>query len=74
MRLDIEGPRITVTLSRRNLLTGLHKLEMEGSARGITREFDDALLILRFEDDAEHYADRRAGTMHPETEVFLSAR
>jgi hypothetical protein len=78
MRLEITDGEVCVTLSRKNLLTGLHKLEMEGSARTIYS--DDAgsekRLVLRFERDDEHYThpDRQgvgAGMMHPETEKFI---
>lgn len=60
-----------VVLSKRNLLAGLHKLEMPGSARTITS--GDDRLILKFETDEEHYADRGpAGRMHPQTEEFIT--
>jgi len=80
MRFYVRDNVIEVVLSRRNLRTGLHKLEMPGSAREI--QSDDGpsamLLRLRFEDDDEHYAhpDRCAppcpGVMHPDTERALS--
>src|ERR1700704_4057384 len=86
--------RIEVVLSRRNLLTLLHKLDMPGSMRQIENNdcWEDAiqtpwypgeerdtglprtLLVLRCEDDDEHYAKRAAGPgpMHPATERFLT--
>lgn len=87
------GRRVEVTLSRRNLLTLLHKLDMPGSARQIENNdcFEDGAqtpwypgeeagsllprttLVLRCEDDAEHYGRRPAGPglMHPATEQFV---
>lgn len=73
MKLESDGRTTTITLSRRNLLAGLHKLDMPGSARTIWRRMDDgSLLVFRVEDDAEHY-DRPEppGAMHPETETFI---
>ena len=59
-----------ITLSRRNLLSLLHKLDMPGSAReliGPNRDFS-----VCAEDDKEHYANRLpAGRMHPQTEKFI---
>lgn len=76
MRMDVYEAPLTfvVTLSRRNLLALLHKLDMEGSARTIQCEIGDvALLQVRAEDDAEHYADREpAGDMHPDTERYIA--
>jgi hypothetical protein len=85
-RLEIKnGPcrEVRVVLSRRNLLSLLHKLDMEGSNREIHNNdcFEDGkqcpingtLLILNCEDDDEHYSKRLAGPgmMHPETETFV---
>lgn len=89
-----QGERgIEVTLSRRNLLTLLHTLDVPGSMRQIENndcwedgvrtpyfphevlasELPVTLLVLRCEDDDEHYAKRlaRPGPMHPLTEVFV---
>jgi hypothetical protein len=85
--------RVEVTLSRRNLLTLLHKLDMAGSRRQIENndcwedgvqtpwyphEQDSSVLarttlVLRCEDDDEHYAKRPVGPgpMHPLTEAFV---
>lgn len=91
--MNLEGERrIEVTLSRRNLLTLLHKLDMLGSMRQIenndcwedgvqtpwhpheveTSQLPRTGLVLRCEDDAEHYAKRSngPGLMHPESEQF----
>ncbi len=61
LRLDATHAGVAVvTLSRRNLLTLLHKLEMRGSARTLTNSdcylnfapTDQLTLGLRAEDDA----------------------
>lgn len=48
---------IVVTLSRRNLRTLLNKLDRVGSARTlfITMDDNDGFLLVRAEEDAEHY-------------------
>jgi hypothetical protein len=92
--LNLEGERrVEVTLSRRNLLTLLQKLDMPGSMRQIENNdcYEDGVqtpfypgedqgsdlartrLVLRCEDDGEHYAKRPAGPgpMHPATERFV---
>ena len=94
--MNFEGERrVEVTLSRRNLLTLLHKLDMPGSRRQIENNdcYQDGVqtpwypheaegnalprttLVLRCEDDAEHYAKRPVGPglMHPESERFVRA-
>ncbi len=81
-RLDLDlDRRVTVTLSRRNLLALLHKLYWPGSEREIwntdcyrdRKPVSDLLLILRCEEDEEHYARRTAppGPMHPASEAFI---
>jgi hypothetical protein len=82
MRLDLRGNRVNVVLSRRNVLSLLHKLEMPGSARTLTgadnyvngEPVDDLLLVIQVEDDARHYGSRPAppGRMHLLTETFCS--
>jgi hypothetical protein len=82
MRLRIhnypDGSVCQVTLSRRNLLTLLQKLEMAGSARTVIGQDcpEGWTLVLQAEDDDEHYAQRPAppGPMHPETEAFIDDR
>lgn len=74
---------VIVTLSRRNLLALLHKLEMPGSARLLLTDncerqgklVDDLCLVLHVEDDLEHYGRRGygPGAMHPVTKVFIAA-
>jgi hypothetical protein len=84
--------RVEVVLSRRNLLTLLHKLDMPGSLRQIHNNdcWEDGeqtpwhgdgpsahpvtMLVLRCEDDEEHYGKRAAGpgAMIGETEEFVA--
>jgi hypothetical protein len=78
MRLEEDETKVLVVLSRKNLLTGLHKLGMEGSARTIySTTAGPKVLILQFEEDEEHYNHssrevKAPGVMHPETEQFIS--
>jgi hypothetical protein len=68
LMFDNKGVPIGIVLSRRNLLTLLHKLDMPHSARLIVREG----FGVRAENDAKHYTDRDPGLMHPETEKFIA--
>ena len=82
MRLEISGRTITVVLSRRNLLSLAHKLDMPNSARTLVGR--DVIvdgnvqaapvLIVKVEDDDEHYRQRAAppGELHPDTEEFVA--
>jgi hypothetical protein len=69
---NIEG-ETEVTLSRRNLLSLLHKLDWEGSARTIEKLQDGVVLTVVAEDDNEHYGDGDTGVMHEETERFIES-
>lgn len=90
--MNFEGERrVEVTLSRRNLLALLQKLDMPGSTRQLEngdcyedgvqtpvssdeqRLLSPTTLVLRCEDDDEHYAKRvlGPGVMHPDTEQFV---
>lgn len=62
---------IEVTLSRRNLLALLSKVDDPDSARIITRQCDGAFLIVRAEPDSEHYQDRVPGRMFAKSEEFI---
>lgn len=86
---DGPGPhtlQAKVTLSRRNILALLHKLDMQGSHRRLENTMvfieseysDNLMLVLCCEEDDEHYDDDRRlanqgipGRMHPETETFI---
>lgn len=62
---------MVIKLSRRNLLSLLHKLEMTGSKCSLVKPGG---IIIQAETDEVHYADRKEGPgpMHPETETFVS--
>lgn len=57
-----------VTLSKRNLLSLLYKLEMPHSQRGIVKT--DGTCIMA-ESDEIHYRNRPPGEMCPGTEDFI---
>ena len=75
---------VTVTLSRRNLLALLHKLEAPRPFRwlengdcwidGRQAPYPAVQLVLRCEEDDEHYARRGfpPGPMSPETAAFIA--
>jgi len=64
---------LEITLSRRNLLSMLHKLEMTGSGRAIIKPAGDTdEVMIHVATDEEVYADRLPGPMHPETEKFVA--
>lgn len=66
----IQYRTVTITLSRRNVLALLHKLDMPGSARTLVKEEENGdRLILQVEDDQEHYAARPEGA--PATTALL---
>jgi len=84
VRLDLRAGVVLVVLSRRNLLSLLHKLDMPGSARTLVCE-DNRIhgvptralhLAVRAERDDEHYGDRLepAGSMHPRTEGYVASQ
>lgn len=71
---------VIVTLSRRNLLGLLHKLDMEGSARTLVKHGEGNgghdVLVVQCEDDKDHYATRPEGPpgpMHPLSEAYALA-
>lgn len=79
---DGEETEFKLTLSRRNLLVLLHKLDMPGSARTFTNRYvyidgmlvepGRAVVVVSCEDDDVHYLGREpAGDMHPDTEQFV---
>lgn len=70
MRIDRAQSDAEVTLSRRNLLSLLNKLDREGSARELRWTDPDTGLTLTVhsESDDEHYFDRPVppGDVHPD--------
>lgn len=63
MRFYLRDNEIEVVLSRRNLVTGLEKLDMPDSRRELQSEDGPPGMTLRvrFEDDPEHYVERAPG-------------
>lgn len=86
MRLDISGTRLTVRLSKRNLLALLSKVDDPDSAKTIfTRDHiyqglvrvEGAELYVTVEPDEEHYTEPQrlvphGGAMHPKAEEFIA--
>jgi len=69
--LTVDGRTVThITLSRRNLLTLLSKLERPESLRTIVR----GTVVVTAEEDEEHYGERVPGPMHPHEEAYIAAR
>jgi hypothetical protein len=60
-----------VTLSKRNLLTLLHKLVMPGSERTLLKPGPNGSTLVSVVTDEEAYRNREPGRMHPETEMFI---
>ena len=80
MRLDrASHTLVAVTLSRRNLLTLLAKLDGYPADSACTIVFpgvEGPQLRVHAEEDAQHYAHRAAppGPMHPDTEERVRGR
>lgn len=74
MQLYESPSGIEVTLSRRNILALLHKLDWEGSARTIQKECGNGMILtLVAEEDDEHYDGNEPGVMHTATESFIQS-
>lgn len=65
------GSVIHVTLSRRNLLGLLAKLDIPGSAKTLIKDSTKGRLIVTSEEDPDHYMGREPGPMSPETEKAI---
>lgn len=74
MKLLLSGRHVRVILSRRNLLSLLHKLDKPGSARTICHDFPHWSLTITAEDDGGHYKGCLPGVMTPDTEHFIKER
>ena len=68
MKIDKYG---RIVLSRRNLLSLLHKLDMPGSV--CTLIAPGGAFVVHAEEDDKHYMGRQVGKMHPETEDFIKS-
>ena len=69
IRMSSDPP--VLKISRRNLLSLLHKLDMEGSHRTILKPYKNSYITIQAEEDDAHYNGRMPGIMHPETEQFI---
>jgi len=72
--MTVTDDEVTVHVSRRNLLTLLHKLEMADSKRTLSRRPHDGgsrILTLVADEDDTHYGDRVPGAVHPLTEAAI---
>jgi hypothetical protein len=69
----VENPygEVEIKLSRRNLLSLLHKLDWDDSACTIQKSQGQISLTIVGESDDEHYGESEAGVMHDETERFI---
>lgn len=77
MKLYETPSGIEITLSRRNILALLHKLDWEDSERTLEKICDNGkgrkLITLVAEEDDDHYGDDIPGEMHPKTENFIKS-
>lgn len=75
MKINVDERHIELT--RRNLLTLLAKLNgspPESACEIVKASEDDGFFwTIKAVEDEVHYADRRPGAMHPDTEAVLSA-
>jgi hypothetical protein len=74
MNAKSNGKTLLVTVSRRNLLTLLQKVDLPAgeSHCAISRICDNGLVVvLKAETDAAHYGDREAGQMRNDAEAFV---
>lgn len=81
MRADLGDGFLLVTLSKRNLLALLQRVDDPFALRLLTNGFvyrdgaltDGITLVVRCEPDSGHYANREApGRMKPSTEEFIA--
>ena len=73
MKVKITDNGAFITLSRRNLLSLLAKLDGHPtpSAATLERVDGDAFVSVKAEEDDVHYGERRPGEMHRETEAAI---
>jgi hypothetical protein len=71
---------VHVTLSKRNVLALLHKVDQDWSGKTLFREGDphnlagEPHVVVQVEPDEVHYGERAygPGIAHPETEAFIA--
>jgi len=78
VNVKVQGPYIEVTLSRRNLIALLGKLDRPGEAiRTLTRMAGDEgeryVLTVIAEEDEQHYGERTPGYMGADLEEQIAA-
>ena len=72
MNAKIDNFSATITLSKRNLLALLDKVDRSReSARTIYKQCGGVLVQVSAQTDDEHYGDREAGRMEHGTEVRI---
>lgn len=72
MKFTIENGRVTVTLSKRNVLALLSKVDDPYSGRTLYNQNDPGWLIVKVEPDAEHYSGRTPGQVSEKSEAFIA--
>jgi len=69
VNLELSAPvsgHVVVTLSRRNLETLIKMLDHKTGIASLKRLTDEGVLLVRAEEDDEHYADRDTRGIGPE--------
>lgn len=70
--ISVNGRYVEVSVSRRNLLTLLYKLDKDPTSRCTLEITGDAgFLSVKAEKDEVHYKDREPGRMHPDIETYM---
>lgn len=66
MNLTVDGRKVYVTLSVRNLETLLNKVKRAESKKTLMRITGNGyVLVVTAEDNVTHYAERTPGAIHP---------
>lgn len=67
------GAGVVVILSKRNLLSLLHKVDlpMTDTHRTLVKETDEGVVVVQSEPDADHYGTTIPGRMVESTEAFI---
>lgn len=75
MKLQVDQNKVTITLSKRNLLALLSKVDEQYSAKTIYKRYQGEdhswLLVLKVEQDDQHYKEVAPGQMVDWTEEFI---
>lgn len=73
MDADINSHFVAVTLSKRNLLALLDKVDRNESAATIYKRCDGVVVCVQAQTDERHYEGRTAGVMEDGTETRIQA-